>query len=211
MDGVEVCNENVDTTMDVSWPVRVSGTGVKELAIYWHRLGGHHHQQVNVGHRRAVKLIFPGEYLVQRAFACLAGRWRRTPRAFHPSMWTRWSWPGRRSCNMPFGSSPPIWASLPWLQVALVDAHRHRAVLQGRDGRHPVGRGSACARRPSASAWAGGSTPPGMWSSSACRTAGRSSTPPASPPSTPGGPGLFLSRHAPPQDRTFHALRSLSS
>lgn len=34
MDGVEVCNENVDTTMDVSWPVRVSGTGVKELAIY---------------------------------------------------------------------------------------------------------------------------------------------------------------------------------
>ena len=34
MDGVEVCNENVDTTMNVSWPVQVTGTGVKELAIY---------------------------------------------------------------------------------------------------------------------------------------------------------------------------------
>ena len=31
--------------------------------------------------------------------------------AFPPSRWTGGSWPGRRSCNMPFGSSPPIWAS----------------------------------------------------------------------------------------------------
>ena len=28
---------------------------------------------------------------------------------FSPSMWTKWSWPGRRSCNTPSGSSPPIW------------------------------------------------------------------------------------------------------
>ena len=34
MDGVEVANENVDTTMDTSLSVTVSGTGVKELAIY---------------------------------------------------------------------------------------------------------------------------------------------------------------------------------
>ena len=34
MDGVEVCNETVDTSMEVSLPVRVKGTGVKTLAIY---------------------------------------------------------------------------------------------------------------------------------------------------------------------------------
>ena len=34
MDGVEVANETVDTAMQMSLPVRVTGTGVKTLAIY---------------------------------------------------------------------------------------------------------------------------------------------------------------------------------
>ena len=36
-------------------------------------LGGHHHQKVDVGHRGAVKLVFPGQDLVQRSGAVFQG------------------------------------------------------------------------------------------------------------------------------------------